>query len=109
MRPPVDGSGQRGEPDFVVVAVEAEAVELEVLGGDVLLGADVDYLLGLGLHRVELRVQGSNLRPPGYEPGELTTAPTRNPRTRYRAGWIGLIEVKADRPCHPWERDIRSM
>ena len=26
----------------------------------------------------KLRVQDSNMRPPGYEPGELPTAPTRD-------------------------------
>lgn len=30
------------------------------------------------LLRNKLRVQDSNMRPPGYEPGELPTAPTRD-------------------------------
>ena len=38
-----------------------------------------------------LRVQDSNMRPPGYEPGELPTAPTRDINQRYRLIELVLI------------------
>ena len=35
------------------------------------------------LCRYELRRQDSNMRPPGYEPGELPTAPLRDIKIEY--------------------------
>ena len=35
------------------------------------------------LCRYELRRQDSNMRPPGYEPGELPTAPLRDVKIEY--------------------------
>ena len=54
---------------------------------EIFLGADLsqhktkkrhNLLLKNLLCRYELRRQDSNMRPPGYEPGELPTAPLRD-------------------------------